>query len=234
MDASPLQPAESPSVPNASAPADTRGDGPGPGPGLGPDPTHDGSSSYRHRNSFPLPADGSLGPSASNGDVGAKRRYIDMSYSLNRTATVPSSNVSSSSSSSSTISERSSAAGRKRPRPGGQSQPTARTSMMVENPYMKRPAKNPNAEQEQLLPPEVILKIFEFTPDPSETDLDNYLYVSASLCRSNFEKVLVSGPVQFRENWRDIRDAKKKQEEMLVQETYSKLVSLCSLLSFAQ
>jgi len=68
MDASPLQPAESPPVPNASAPADTRGDGPGPGPGLGPDPTHDGSSSYRHRNSFPLPADGSLGPSASNGD----------------------------------------------------------------------------------------------------------------------------------------------------------------------
>ena len=93
MDASPLQPAESPSVPNASAPADTRGDGPGLGPGLGPDPTHDGSSSCRHRNSFPLPADGSLGPrSRGDGDdsqyggilrVGAKRRYIDMSYSLN-------------------------------------------------------------------------------------------------------------------------------------------------------
>ena len=95
MDASPLQPAESPSVPNASAPADTRGDGPGPGPGpgLGPDPTHDGSSSYRHRNSFPPPADGSLGPrSRGDGDdsqyggiprIGAKRRYIDISYSLN-------------------------------------------------------------------------------------------------------------------------------------------------------
>ena len=62
-------------------------------PGLGPDPTHDGSSSYRPRSSFPLPADGTLGPGASNGDdsqsqyggaprAGTKRGLVYTSYSL--------------------------------------------------------------------------------------------------------------------------------------------------------